>query len=93
LDNGGEVESGVASRPLSGLNVTDCRYDRAIDEDRALIEDNDTPVRHKVACRLLVCEKEMLHDVLDDVVALPFAPKISNFALAVDGASKCVKLQ
>lgn len=70
-----------------------CRYDRTIDEDRALIADANTPVRQKVACRMLVCEKEILHDALDALMELPFGPTSSKMESPLDATNQYLKLQ
>lgn len=70
-----------------------CRYERNIEEDKALIANPDTPVRQKVACRMLVCEKEILHAALDEVTSLPHAPRESEMMSHLDANNSFIKLQ
>lgn len=58
-----------------------------------LIANADTPVRQKVACRMLVCEKEILHAALDEVMALPHAPRESEMVSRLDANSSFVRLE
>lgn len=69
-----------------------CRYDRTIDEDKVLIQDPNTPVRQKVACRMLVCEKEILHSALDDLMSLPYTPSESDMSTPLDVDNELLKL-
>lgn len=69
-----------------------CRYDRTIDEDKELVQDPKTPVRQKVACRMLVCEKEILHDALDALMGLPNVPIESDMSTPLDVDNEFLKL-
>lgn len=70
-----------------------CRYDRTIDEDKVLIDDPNTPVRQKVACRMLVCEKEILHGALDALMALPNTPSASDMLTPLDVDNEVLQLK
>lgn len=70
-----------------------CRYDRTRQQDKEVLEQAETPVRQKVACRLLICEKDALHAALDAVVALPYAPKESTLQVTLEQCSQFVNLQ
>jgi hypothetical protein len=83
----------VASRVQLVTGHSCALGDRTIEEDKALIGDSTTPVRQKVACRMLVCEKEILHDALDALMELPFAPTESQLLSPLDVTNKHVKLE
>ena len=70
-----------------------CRYKGTKEQIAALLASRETPSRQRVACRLLVCEKTILHDALDAVMALPHAPKESALQVTLDECSKFVKLR
>jgi hypothetical protein len=70
-----------------------CRYARTKQQDEELLKQESTPVRQKVACRLLICEKEAIHHALDAVVAMPHAPKESTLQVTLDECSRFVKLR
>lgn len=70
-----------------------CRYDRTIDEDKALAQDPSTPVRQQVACRMLVCEKEILHEALDALMELPNVPLESEMATPIVVDNEYLRLE
>jgi hypothetical protein len=47
-------------------------------QDAELLQDDSLPARQRVACRLLVCEKRILHDALDDLMTVECAPTTSD---------------
>jgi hypothetical protein len=49
-----------------------------MDQDIVLIQDESTPARQRVACRLLLCEKQILNDALTDLMQLECAPATSD---------------
>jgi hypothetical protein len=70
-----------------------CRYDGTKEQIAEKLNSPDTPLRQKVACRLLLCEKTILHDVLDEVMALPHVPKESALQVTLDQGSRYVELR
>lgn len=59
-----------------------CRYPKTLEENAALIANEATPPRQRMACRLVVTEEKILQGAMDRLMRHPCAP-------ATPAAAKC----
>lgn len=83
-----EADAPILQHLVAYLQQRLSRYARSREEDEALLADESTPVRQKVACRLLVQEKILLEETMAAIQALPHAPQ----GVDVTIPSNCVRL-